>query len=394
MRDMLFYGGPIYTPWEQMEDGWLRVRDGRIDDMGCGAPPSAESAVSLAGRKLVPGFIELHMHGRSGVSVMDVTREPEALARLSADLPATGVTTFVPTTLSDEWPRTLAVVGALAEAIRSGLCAGAQPAGIYSEGVFFNPVRCGAQNPARLRSPSPEDVAELLAAGRGLVRVLALSPELPGAAESVRLLSAEGVVASMAHTDAEFEHVTAAVEAGLTHVTHQFNAMRPMSHLALGASGAGLCLDCLTVEIIADGLHLMPQIVELVFRCKGTENIVLITDSVEFAGCPDGEYDFSGVPVRKTGPKLEVIRDGPFSLAGSCLTLDAALRNALDFTGRPMTQVLPCVTANPARILGLNRKGCLAPGMDADIAVLDEQNNVCAALAEGRVIYDAGFIGD
>ncbi|NLG36435.1 MAG: hypothetical protein GX549_00370, partial [Clostridiales bacterium] len=130
MRDMLFYGGPIYTPWEQMEDGWLRVRDGRIDDMGCGAPPSAESAVSLAGRKLVPGFIELHMHGRSGVSVMDVTREPEALARLSADLPATGVTTFVPTTLSDEWPRTLAVVGALAEAIRSGLCAGAQPAGI------------------------------------------------------------------------------------------------------------------------------------------------------------------------------------------------------------------------------------------------------------------------
>jgi N-acetylglucosamine-6-phosphate deacetylase len=235
---------------------------------------------------------------------------------------------------------------------------------------------------ASFLEPDLAVAARLLEAGGGAVRMMTLAPELPGALELVEMLVSHGIVASIGHTDASYEQALAAVAAGARSATHLFNAMRPLAHREPGVVGAVLELPEVSCELICDGVHIDPVVLRLAHRAKGTAGVRLVTDAIEAAGMPDGEYRLGRAPVTVAGGRATLSGGG--AIAGSTLTMDAAVRNAVRFLGVRVEDAVAMASGLPARLLGLERrKGAIAPGMDADLVVLDGELNVCAALIGG-----------
>lgn len=221
------------------------------------------------------------------------------------------------------------------------------------------------------------------------MKLATLAPELPGAERLIRMLRDEKVTVSAGHTDASFEQMQTAVSLGVTHTTHHFNGMRPLLNREPGATGAGLVLPELTIELIVDGYHIHPETVAMAFQLKAQDRIALITDAVVCAGLPDGLYAADGASLRMSGGRV-MLEDGS-SLAGSGLNMLQALRNAVKFTGRTVEQILPTLTTVPARQIGIqDRKGTLAPGMDADFIVVDENWQLLSTHVRGRQVFHAG----
>jgi N-acetylglucosamine-6-phosphate deacetylase len=337
-----------------------------------------QGARDLGDDWLVPGFIDSHVHGGGGAQTN--TSDPDEVAEVARFHSRHGTTSLITTTMAAP-PRELeTTLDAIAR------CTAPTLLGAHLEGPFLNPKWPGAMDPSLFVEPDQDLLERLLAAGAGRVRVMTLAPELPGALELIERLVRAGVVASVGHTDASERQIADAVRAGATSATHVFNAMAPFHHRAPGAVGAVLDLPELSCELICDGLHVDPAAARLVYRTKGLSGMRLVTDAMAAAGMPDGEYRLGARPVIVTDGQ-PVTKDG-LSIAGSTLTMELAVQNAVHFLGISLPEAVVMASTNSARLLGLaDRKGAIAAGFDADLVVLDERLAVRATMVGGRWVH-------
>jgi N-acetylglucosamine-6-phosphate deacetylase len=321
--------------------------------------------------------MDLQINGAFGD---DFTANPAAIWQVAECLPRFGVTSFLPTIITSP----LETVAAAQTSLLGGPppnFRGATPLGLHLEGPFLNPAKRGAHNPAHLRLPDTKLAADW-SPERG-VRLVTLAPELPGALEVIRILRERGVVVGAGHSMADYEQARAGLQAGVAYATHLFNAMPPLDHRAPGLAGALLTDPRVTAGIIADGLHLHPAMVKLIWQAKGAERVNVVTDAMAALGMPPGNYqlgDFE-VTVDETSARLN---DG--RLAGSILSLDQALRNLIAFTGCSLSEALSTVTTVPALALGLADRGRIAPGFAADMVLLTPDLRVTATMVGGRMM--------
>ncbi len=373
----------LYSPWERLAEPIVLIEDGRIVELTSRAASGIPGGVQLEafpGAVLAPGFIDIHTHGAAGHDVMEAT--PEALAAMEHLMAAHGVTAYCPTTVTASVETTLVALERLADRIESqdhDRAARARALGIHLEGPFISQAKRGVHPPEHIQPPSLELFDRFFDAARGHVSLMTVAPELPGACELMAEAARRGVRVSLGHSAAGYETTQAAIAAGARHATHTFNAMRALDHRSPGVLGAVLGDDRLTADIIADGVHVHPAVVQLFLRSKGHDKAVLITDSISATGMPEGHYRLGSFQVEVAGGKC--LREG--HLAGSVLTLDRALRNVMSFAGLNLPTALHLVTANPARVLGLADRGRLAPGNPADIVVLSPAGEVIKTFVGG-----------
>ncbi|UOE18182.1 N-acetylglucosamine-6-phosphate deacetylase [Thermobifida halotolerans] len=357
-------------------DGWLRVEDGRIAEIGSGpAPHGAAETVDLGGRLLAPGYVDIHVHGGAGASFGD--GDPERALAVVESHRRHGVTTLVGSLVTAAPEETLRQVAALAE-----LCESGDLAGIHLEGPYLAPGRCGAHDPALLRRPDPAEFRRILAAGRGHVAMITLAPELPGALDLVRAAVAEGVVAAVGHTDADYDRTRAAFDAGATVATHLFNQMRPVHHRDPGPVVAALTDDRVVVELVNDGVHVHPGAARMAWNAAGASRVALVTDAMSATGLGDGEYTLGRLRVRVVGGTARLATTG--AIAGSTITLTDAVRRAVRELRVPPVEAVRAAGAVPAAALRLTDVGVLAPGCRADLLVLEEDLSVRTVYHRGR----------
>ncbi|SDW17126.1 N-acetylglucosamine-6-phosphate deacetylase [Paenibacillus sp. CF384] len=375
-------GATVYTPNGIVEQGRLIVDEhGKIAAIG-GSELQVESQVVIqdaSGMLLIPGFVDVHIHGGNGCSVM--TGEYEQLDGISRFHAAHGTTSFLATTTTAPLERIELALRNIAAAIREGV-SGAELIGIHLEGPYIDEKRRGAQSKADIREPNGLEIERLIEAADHRIKLVTLAPEVNGGLEAVRQLASLGITVSAGHSNATYEQVGEAVSSGLSHTTHHFNGMSPLHHREPGLAGAGLMLAELTTELICDGIHVHPAVVKLLFDTKGPDQVCMITDAVSCAGLADGDY---GEVTMRGGQIL--LKDGS-SLAGSSLTMIHALRNAIRFTGYPLEKLLPSMTAVPARQAGVvASKGSLEQGKDADFLLLDQNLDIVATYVRGKAVY-------
>ena len=358
------------------------IRDGIIAAVGCELEqPDGCPVWDAAGRYLSPGFIDLHTHGRNMSDAMDGTRD--SLVVIARDLAQHGVTGFLITTQSAPLDVTLAAIENAVRYIEQPDPDGALPLGIYLEGPFFSDTKKGAQLPIAEGRVDLDALRAMLETGAGYIRVVALAPELSGALEAIDMIVGHGAVAAAGHTDSGYDEMMAAVEAGLSLSTHTFNGMRGLDHRQPSVVGACLTQDRVVCEAIVDGIHLHPAVVQLLYRTKGARRLALISDTVAAAGIADGEYDYGG---RIFTVSQGAVRLPDGRLAGSTLSLDAALRNVTVFTGCPLHEAVEMVSTTPARVIGDVRRGGVEPGMAADLVVFDDEFTINGVWIGGRQI--------
>jgi N-acetylglucosamine-6-phosphate deacetylase len=382
--ELLVTGARVLTPGGEWPRGWIAVAGRRIAAMGQGEPPPGVDAgadvLAADGLVAMPGFVDLHTHGAVGVDVMDA--DPDGLARLARFLAGHGVTAWLPTTMTAtpaDTERALEAVAAVAGPVEGG----ATVLGAYLEGPYLNPARAGAQDAALIRPADRAEAARLL--DSGVVRVLAVAPEVEQNRWLVAEAVARGVTVSAAHTDATYDQALAAVADGVRHVTHAFNAMRPLGHREPGILGAALTLPELRCELIADTVHVHPAAMALLLQAKGAGGVVLVSDAMRSTGLPEGAYTVGGRPAFHMDGAIR-LADG--TLAGSVLTLDRALHNLQAATGRPLAELWPAASRNAAQAIGVDdAKGSLEPGKDADLVLLDPALRVVVTVVEGAVVH-------
>jgi N-acetylglucosamine-6-phosphate deacetylase len=375
------YGGILLTPEGPRRDSTLVIEQGKIAALvpGRKTPGRSEQEIDARGLWASPGLIDLHVHGAVGHDTMDAT--PQALHGMARFFARHGVTAYLATTLT-------APAEHIHRAIENGRTApqpedGAQHLGIHLEGPYLSAAYCGAQPAAFLRPPDPTEYEGWLASGA--IRLMTLAPESEGSLALVERCARAGVESAVGHSAASYEQVQAAADRGLRQASHTFNGMPPLHHRTPGVLGAVLSDERIYAQVIADGVHVHPAAVRLLVRAKGPGRTILITDSIRAAGLADGQYDLGGQVV---SVRQGVARTERGTLAGSTLTLDQAVRNAMRFTGLPLHQVLPMATSVPAQAMGWGeRRGALAPGAEADIILLDEKLAVCLTMVAGRVVY-------
>lgn len=379
----------VLTPFEEL-DASVLIAGGQIVQVG-GEPPAdlAPTRIDLARRRLAPGFIDLHVHGGGGAQftsgrVEDCLRAARFHARH-------GTTALLATTVAAPRAPLRAAVAAIAQAARVNVGTGAAVLGCHLEGPFLSPHRCGAMNPAWMRRPDAEELRELIDAGEGYVKLLDVAPELPGALELIDFALRQGVIAGVGHSEATFRQANAAFDAGARHVIHLFNASRPFDHREPGLIGAALAREDVTCEMIADGHHVHAAALRLAAKMKGCERVTLVTDAVEAAGMPDGNYRLGATPIRVVAGRA-VLATGD-ALAGSTLTMAAAVRGAVELIGLPLRDAVRMATVTPAQVLGIeDRVGKIVPGYRADLVVLDETLEPVATIRGGDWI--SGSPGD
>ncbi len=365
----------LLTPREQISRPLLVIEEGviaQVTSRDRSEIPAGSQVRDFPGAVLAPGLIDLHIHGGAGHDVM--TAHAAALEEMEHSLVKHGVTAYFPTTVTAPLDDTLVALDRLAAAIettsarqRDGSSLRAQPLGIHLEGPFLSHAKCGVHPAEHLLAPSLEVFDRLWQAARGKVSLMTMAPELPKAEYLIGEAARRGVCVSLGHSDSLLAPVEAAIAAGARHATHTFNAMRALNHREPGILGAVLADDRLTADIIADGIHVHPDVVRLFLRAKGADRAVLISDALSATGMGDGRYRLGGFEFEVRGERCE--HNG--RLAGSVLTLDRAVRNAMRFTNCVLQDAVRMATLNPAQVAGFaGRKGQLVEGADADIVVL------------------------
>ena len=371
---MILSAGQVVTPARILAPGWLLLDGDRIVEVGEGAPPRPPD-VDLADATISPGFVDLHVHGGGGAS-FDAGTTDAAEVVAAAHL-AHGTTSMAASLVTDTPDRMDAAVRELGQLVRDG-----RLAGVHLEGPWLSPQRSGAHQPGSLAHPEPAVVESLLAAGDGAVRMVTLAPELPGGVDAVRRLAAAGVVAAVGHTDATYDETRAALDAGARVGTHLFNAMRPLHHRDPGPVGA-LLDGPVDVELIADGVHLHPAVLRTVFAAK-PGRCILVTDAMAAAGAPDGDYRLGPMAIEvREGVARLASEAGDGAIAGSTLTMDAAVRFAVRTAGLPLLDVVHAATTAPAAAWGLSDVGAIEAGRRADLVVLDAGLGVVRVMRAG-----------
>jgi len=335
-------------------------------------PPEAE-IIDAQGCYVAPGFINLHIHGSRGSDTMDGTSA--ALSSLAASLPATGVTSFLPTTMTAPWEN----INRALDTIRQcrGKCPGARILGANVEGPFINPEHKGAQKEAYI---APAAFAKI-AAYQDIIKIITIAPETCLATGFISQCCRAGIIVSLGHSSATYEEAQAAIKTGATHITHLFNAMSGLHHRKPGLVGAALD-SSVYVELICDNIHVHPMLQRLVYKLKSPDKIILITDAMRAALLGDGESELGGQKVFVHGAKA-TLADG--TIAGSVLPLNKALRNFKANTGAPLSKVVAMVTLNPARELGLDKLGSLEVGKLADLTIFDQNFKIHQTFINGEL---------
>ncbi len=361
-----------------IEDGRIRSIAGRE----AAELPRDAQVLDFPGATLAPAFFDVHIHGAAGHDAMEAT--PEALSAISGFLASRGTGSFLATTVTAPLDATLRAVAGLAKLLARPPVEGqAQPLGIHLEGPFLSHAKRGVQPAEHLLAPDIATFDKLFEAAEGLVRLMTLAPELPGAVELAAHATERGVRVSVGHSDATAAETRAAIAAGASSATHTFNAMRPLDHREPGILGTVLTDDALFAELICDGIHTAPEMVKLWWRAKGPERAILVTDAMSATGMPDGEYQLGGFAVQVANGRA--MARGV--LAGSMLTLDRALANFVEFTGATVEQGLRLLTVNPAAMTGLTeRTGLLAVGQPANLVAVDAAGRLVGSVVGGRPV--------
>lgn len=403
---LLFKNARIITPMRIIDNGVLTVERGKISYIGAEVESELKFSkntriVDVAGSYLVPGFIDIHLHGGGGANVMDAREK--AIERISVTHARGGSTSIVPTTESasmDDIVRAVEVIGL----VKGKMLGGAQILGVHLEGPYFSMEQKGAQNPGFLKNPKPEEYLKILDEYDFIMRVSA-APELEGGLRLGRELRERGILASIAHSNATYQDILAAIDAGYTHATHMYSGMSGLKRInAYRLSGvieSTLLLDELTTEIIADGHHLPPSLMKLIIKAKGLDRVSLVTDAMSAAGLGAGRYSLGGldtvveadVPKEFEIPGEEknyvaklLTRD---SFAGSVATMNRLVRNMVKLVGLSIQDAVKMATINPAKVIGVDReKGSLAKGKDADMVIFDKDISVVMTVVRGKVIYE------
>jgi N-acetylglucosamine-6-phosphate deacetylase len=374
----------LVTPVEWIESPVVAVEDGHITalDSGSAMEIPAGRVLDFPGLILAPGFIDIHIHGGAGRDAMEASES--ALAMIELQLVKHGVTAYLPTTVTARNEKILGALDGLAKSIAApNRKAGrASPLGIHLEGPFISHEKRGVHPPENLIPPSPQAFERFWQAAAGTIRMMTVAPELPGAVETIRHARTLGVHSSLGHSNATYLEAQAGISAGADHATHTFNAMRPLDHRDPGILGAVLETNELTADIIADGIHVHPSVLNLFLRAKGADHAILITDAISATGMPDGVYKLGGLEVQVSNGRCEY----QGKLAGSVLTLDRAIRNVMAFAGWELQHAVKLATLNPARLLGiLDERGLVATGRRADLVVLTPEGKVVHTILGGEI---------
>lgn len=348
--------------------------------------------VDLGQRLLVPGFVDVHVHGAAGAEVNGGSAEEVArsVAEVAAFHARHGTTAIVATTVTDTPERLAATIAGVALAVRSARAGAARVLGSHLEGPFIAPDRAGAQDPAHIRPPDRAELNRLLELGEGTVRLVTLAPELPGIEPLIADCLAAGAAVALGHSGASYDTACRAFDAGASHVTHLWNAMAPLHHRRPGLVGAALSHGEATVEVVCDLHHVHPAVVALVLKAV-PDRTVLVTDAMAATGAGPGRYGLGAMSVEVDGGRATLVSQ-PTTLAGSVLTMDGAVRNATGPVGHPLPATLAAASSVPASVVAreADGRGHVAAGAPADLVVLEPTLTVAATLVGGVPVYDPG----
>jgi N-acetylglucosamine-6-phosphate deacetylase len=389
MKDQLktlFYNANILGAKDRIENGWCLTNGNHIQALGSGNPPEpidqqTTTLIDCHGSTLLPGFIDLHTHGAIGADFVFGTADE--MRKISAFFANHGVTGFLASTYAASQPEITKAI----ETIQSvmGSEPGARIQGIHLEGPWLNPLKAGAQSMSNIRTATPEEALPYL--DSGLIRLVALAPEIIENQWMVPACNGRNITVSAGHTTATFAEMQVAVQLGITQVTHCFNAMNSLHHREPGVVGAALSLSELRCELIADNIHVHPAIMDILVKAKTPQGVILITDSISAVGMPEGIYALEGQQVTLANGAAR-LADG--TLAGSTLTMDAALRNFSAATHLPLEEIWMCSSLNAAQVIHVDdHKGRIAPNYDADLVLLDSNLHVQLTMVDGQVCFDA-----
>jgi len=382
------YASRIFTPQEQLTDSVILTEDGRIIAIGhrdeVKIPAGAIDYIA-AGMLVAPGFVDVHIHGAGGHDVMEAT--PAALDCITSTVARYGTTSILATTVTASVDETCRSLEGIAQYIRAhekfeqqSTAPGAEILGIHLEGPFISKARRGVHPPGAIVRPSVQILEKFRAAADGLIRIITVAPEIPGALDLIQAAVANGIVAAIGHTDANYEQTQAAIQAGARHTVHFYNAMRPFSHRDPGIIGAVLTEPDVSAEVIADGIHVAGPAIQVLLGTKGFDTVLLASDATAATGMPDGNFRLGNFEVVV---KDGVCRNAEGKLAGSTLTLDRALRYIVAL-GVPLVDALRMATILPARRVSLaGKKGIIALGADADLLVLTPDLRVVGVMTRG-----------
>ncbi|WP_310830010.1 N-acetylglucosamine-6-phosphate deacetylase [Paenibacillus pedocola] len=382
--------GRVLTPSGLVEQGVIAVSSGVIQYAGEAAWLPEAYAQWPAGCTensglLIPGFVDVHVHGGAGYDFM--YSDSDSLETITRFHASQGTTTMLATTMTAakaDIDRVLAEVNAY----RAAEMPYAQLAGVHLEGPFISPKWPGAQNPGHIVPANIEWLEAWEQQYPGLIRQVTLAPEREGALEAISWLRKHGITAALGHTNATFEEVTAAADAGLNQAVHMFNAMTPLHHRKPGAAGAVMFDERIRAEVIADGIHVHPAAIGIVARLKKSANLLLITDAMSATGLDDGEYTIGDLPVLVKGG-VATLKDNPEALAGSTLTMIRGFRFLIQEVGLSLEEASRAASLTPAVSLGMQRTiGSLEAGKRGDILLLDESLNLSGVWINGRKVAD------
>ncbi len=379
-------GGAVVTPQRVIETGVVLCEDGRISFVGSSneAQPEPASLIINAKEKIVmPGFIDTHFHGSGGDDVM--ANGAQGIRRISRALLRFGTTAYLATTIAARHEELMRSIEETIAAEEDDPLA-AEILGLHIEGPYINVKFKGAQPEWGIRDPNFDECHQLLDAAAGRIKIMTIAPELPGGLEMIRMLKSAGVVASVGHSEADYDTALAAIDAGATRATHLFNAMSGVHHRKPGLAAAVLNEPGICAEMICDGVHVNPRMVSLAWKAKGRDGLALVTDATAAQGVGDGTYTLGDFQIQVRGP-LCTLMDG-VTIAGSVLTMNLGVGNAIAFTGMSLIDAAQTASLAPAQACGVaDRKGSIEVGKDADIAILYPDFSVAQTTRAGVVAY-------
>ncbi|KRG09189.1 N-acetylglucosamine-6-phosphate deacetylase [Staphylococcus sp. NAM3COL9] len=381
MAQYVIENGRIYTEEEIIERGYIIVKDDKITDIGNGDYEGALVTYDVQGQHVLPGFIDIHMHGGYGEDAMDASYD--GLKHLAESLLSEGTTSFLATTMtqSDE-NITKALENIIEYQKQQDVLKAADIVGIHLEGPFISEHKVGAQNPAYVQRPSIEKVQQFQKIADNQIKVITFAPEVEGAHETLEALH-EQIRFSIGHTVATFDETNEAVAHGAKHVTHLYNAGTPFEHREPGVFGAAWTNDSLSTELIVDGIHSHPTAIQIAYKQKGNTRFFLITDAMRAKGMPDGEYDLGGQNVIVKGSEARLASG---ALAGSILKMNEGLKNLIQYTGDSLDNLWRVTSLNQAIALNIDeKKGSLKVGKDADIVIVDNEITVQTTVKAGEI---------
>lgn len=394
MKNIKIINGHIITPYRIIKNGTLLIKDQKIEAVSqVDIETNDYEIIDAKGNYIAPGFIDIHIHGGGGYDFMDGTEE--AYLKIAQTHAKYGTTAMAPTTLTCSKQDLLKAIDLYKSAMLKNT-QGAQFIGLHLEGPYFALNQSGAQDPRYIRNPDIEEYKEIIDYGQDIIKRWSVAPELPGAVEMGKYLKSKGIIAAIAHTDAIYEEVVEAVENGYSLATHLYSAMSGVSrrntYRYAGVIESAFLIDSMDVEIIADGIHLPPPLLKLVYKIKGSERIALITDAMRAAGMPEGE---SVLGNKDTGLKVIVengvaIMADRSSFAGSVATADRLVRTMVEQADISLLEAVKMISNVPATIMGISdTKGSLTAGKDADVLIFDEKINIKKTIIKGEIIYTA-----